>query len=60
MKPTGMPVCHDTRVCFARRFKNYCSILVETYDFDGKCKFCKEEIDVTNGKVYPMMRYSED
>lgn len=48
-----LPICHDTRMCFARTCNEKCSILNRTYFHDGECPFAKEKMEVTNGKHYP-------
>ena len=46
-----MAKCSDTRPCFAKKIAenakafNRCSILVEGYEKDGECPFCKSERD---------------
>ena len=50
-----MRKCVESRPCFAKnRESKYvkCRILTSTYP-DGKCPFCKPEMEVTNGKRYP-------
>ena len=43
------PICHDNRKCFGQMYKRVgfieCRILRETYQNDGECPFCKEEVN---------------
>ena len=53
-----MPVCHDSRACFAQRYRQadkrlHCVCLNSTYKEDGKCQFCKPDADITKGVHYP-------
>lgn len=52
-----MAECRDTRKCFATVYyggMRWCKALGgPPYKNDGDCPFCKEEREVTNGKVYP-------
>lgn len=42
------PKCNDTRECCFRE-KGKCTVLQESYEKDGQCKFCKDRISVING-----------
>lgn len=52
------PKCKDTRPCFARK-EGRCICLSETYP-EGKCPFCKPEMEVTNGVFYPFIPKGEE
>lgn len=43
------PICHDNRKCFGQMYRRSgfieCRILRETYQNDGECPFCKEEVN---------------
>jgi len=51
------PRCKDSRPCFARK-DGHCVCLISTYP-DGKCPFCKPEMEVTNGVYYPFVPKTE-
>lgn len=42
------PICHDNRKCFGQLYRRdgfmECRVLSETYQNDGECPFCKEEV----------------
>ena len=57
------PICHDGRPCFAavygRDGYRRCKILVETFEKNGQCTFCKsEEADIPNLDVRRMIEDS--
>lgn len=46
-------VCMDTRPCFAKSGRTQiCGILAKTPAKDGACRFCKPEMEVTDGVSY--------
>ena len=51
-----LPECDEMRACFGKsKSGKRCRILTETYQ-DGKCPFCKEKRDITDGKYYPYQK----
>ncbi len=51
-KERDLPECGDCRDCFGKSESGKrCRILTETYQ-DGKCPFCKEKREITEGKYY--------
>ncbi len=44
--------CTDKRPCFARNQFGKCRILTHVYP-NGECPYCKDTIDMTNGRRYP-------
>ena len=49
MNARQKPKCIDTRPCVFRNKYGKCEVLQETYKEDGKCKFCKENLETING-----------
>lgn len=48
------PLCYEkSRPCFAKTSDGKCRCLYITGFGDGKCPFCKQYSDVTDGEVYP-------
>ena len=47
--------CVDSRPCFGKStyHPGKCTVLVQGYDHDGECPFCKPKREWTKGKRYP-------
>lgn len=56
------PYCYDTRHCFAANYvrnNRVCRILIDTYQHDGDCPFCKaNEAEVVNAKWHRLIQNS--